>query len=197
MMLLTPIIIYAITCVLISQLSFSVLLFLYSIHSTYKTHKKLNLYSYAYIYYKTFTIGVNTFLKVACLIRSSVIVSAKKINKAMSEVRWTDMSAIEVYNLHRALHGIYPLTTKFRDKLTKLFDAFIDSDLQSDIDLTPGTIQYCNKTHSIKVLCKDRKYVNFKSIRIVGKREITALDFFNGYIKNMSLEKRQCIAFRN
>lgn len=107
------------------------------------------------------------------------------------------MSAIEIYNLYRALHGIYSLTTKFREKPMKLFDAFIDSDLQSDLSLTPGTLQYCDKTNSIKVLCKDRKHVNFKSMRIVGKKVITALDFYNGYVKNMPIEKRKCIAFRN
>lgn len=107
------------------------------------------------------------------------------------------MTAIDVYNLHRALFGVYSLTTKFKDRQMKLFDAFIVDHNESNLDLSPGTIEYCNNTNSIKVLCKDKKYINFRSLRIIGKKEITALDFYNGYIKNMPIEKRKCIAFRN
>lgn len=32
------------------------------------------------------------------------------------------MSAIDIYNLQRALIGLYPLTTKFHDKTIKLLD---------------------------------------------------------------------------
>lgn len=121
------------------------------------------------------------------------IVSAKKINKSISEVRWSDMTAVQVYNLHRALYGIYHLSTKFRDKQMKLFNAFLDSS-SSKSDQTPGSIEYCHETNSIRVVCKDRRYVNFRSLRIVGKKEITALDFYNGYIKNVPTEA-QNIAF--
>lgn len=32
------------------------------------------------------------------------------------------MSAIDIYNLQRALVGLYPLTTKFRNTMIKLLD---------------------------------------------------------------------------
>lgn len=107
------------------------------------------------------------------------------------------MTAIDVYNLHRALFGVYTLTTKFKDRQMKLFDAFLVNQTQTNLDLSPGTIEYCNTTNSIKVLCKDKKYVHFRSLRIIGKKEITAVDFYNGYIKNMPIEKRKSIAFKN
>lgn len=107
------------------------------------------------------------------------------------------MTAVDVYNLYRALYGVHSLTTKFKDRQIKLFDAFIVDQAQTNVDLRPGTIEYCNTTNSIKVVCKDIKYVHFRSLRIVGKREISALDFYNGYIKNMPVEKRKYIAFRN
>lgn len=110
-------------------------------------------------------------------------------------MRWSEMTAIEIYNLHRALYGVYSLSTKFKDKHMKLFNAFLVDEAQINLDLTPGTIEYCHTTNSIKVLCKDKKYVHFRSLRIVGKREISALDFYNGYIKNMPVEKRKCIVF--
>ncbi|XP_013164591.1 PREDICTED: methionyl-tRNA formyltransferase, mitochondrial [Papilio xuthus] len=114
---------------------------------------------------------------------------AKKINKSICEVKWSEMSAIQVYNLYRAIYGLYSLKTKFRDKEMKLFNAFLDDNNEVEPNSPPGTLQYCERTKSLRILCRDRRYINFKSIRIVGKKEITALDFFNGYIKNVSLNK--------
>ncbi|XP_013190271.1 methionyl-tRNA formyltransferase, mitochondrial [Amyelois transitella] len=123
---------------------------------------------------------------------SEGVTYAKKINRSISEVRWAEMDAIQVYNLYRAIYGIYTLTTKFKDKQMKLFNAFITNPEEiADSSVPPGTLQYCNKNESVKILCRDRKYVHFKSVRIVGKREISAVDFYNGYIKNLPTEKRK------
>ncbi|CAG9795062.1 unnamed protein product [Diatraea saccharalis] len=120
---------------------------------------------------------------------------ARKINKSISEVRWTEMKATDVYNLYRAVYGLYPLSSKFRDKTVKLFGAFLDHTEEIEKSHLPiGTLKYCHKVNAIKVLCKDMKYICFKSIRIVGKREISALDFYNGYIKNALGEKRCTLA---
>ncbi|XP_041971339.1 methionyl-tRNA formyltransferase, mitochondrial [Aricia agestis] len=116
---------------------------------------------------------------------------AKKISKSISEVRWKEMTAKEVYNLYRAVYGLYPLSTKFRDKNMKLFKAFLLKTEEVDTSQEVGAIQYCSKTNAVRILCKDRRYIYFKSLRIVGKREISALDFYNGYIKNVSLDKRK------
>ncbi|KAG6441513.1 hypothetical protein O3G_MSEX001805 [Manduca sexta] len=122
---------------------------------------------------------------------------AKKINKNISEVRWHDMTARDVYNLHRAIYGLYPLSTKFRDKRLKLFDAFIHNPDEVDNNNPIGYLEYCNKTDAIRVLCKDKRYVYFKSLRIVGKRQIEAIDFYNGYIKNMAIKDRNGLVVRN
>lgn len=104
------------------------------------------------------------------------------------------MNAVNIYNLHRAIYGLYPLTTRFKNEKMKLFDAFLhDSEEEKNYKIAPGSIQYCSKTNAVKVLCKDRKYIYFRSLRIVGKREISAIDFYNGYIKNTPLEKRSSI----
>ncbi|XP_068631239.1 methionyl-tRNA formyltransferase, mitochondrial isoform X2 [Battus philenor] len=119
---------------------------------------------------------------------------AKKINKNIGSVKWSEMSAIQVYNLYRAIYGLYSLKTKFKDKEMKLFNAFLyDVDEVEHSDIPPGSIQYCEKSSSIRILCSDRKYINFKSLRIVGKKEITALDFYNGYIKNIPSTNRNLL----
>ncbi|KAM3967349.1 methionyl-tRNA formyltransferase, mitochondrial [Aphomia sociella] len=124
---------------------------------------------------------------------SEGVTYAKKIDKTISEVRWTEMDASQVYNLFRAIYGLYPLKTKFREKEMKLFNAFIHhEDNVVDPTISVGSLEYCPKTNAIRILCRDRKYIYFKSLRIVGKREISALDFYNGYIKNIPLDKRKC-----
>ncbi|XP_047022561.1 methionyl-tRNA formyltransferase, mitochondrial [Helicoverpa zea] len=123
---------------------------------------------------------------------------AKKIHKNISEVRWAEMSSVEVYNLYRAIYGLYPLTTTFKDKQMKLFDAFIHEAEKVDHSQKPvGTLEYSETTNAIRILCKDRRYIYFKSLRIVGKRQISALDFYNGYIRNVPGDKRECTVSRN
>lgn len=122
---------------------------------------------------------------------SEGVTYAKKINKSISEIRWSQMTAKEVYNLYRAVYGLFPLTTSFQDKQLKLFDAFIHDSDEIEEHKPIGTLEYCERTKSIKILCKDCRYIYFKSLRIVGKRQISALDFFNGYIKNVPLKNRE------
>lgn len=128
-----------------------------------------------------------------CKIRCNFFVTAKKINKSISEVSWTEKSAKEVYNLYRAIYGVYPLTTKFRDKQMKLFDAFLVKTDPEFEDKPIGTLEYCQETQAIRILCKDKRFIYFKSLRIVGKREISALDFYNGYVKNILYKRKQYI----
>lgn len=72
----------------------------------------------------------------------------------------------------------------------KLFDAFLENEEVAH-DMAPGTLEYNENTNSIRIVCKDRRYVYFKAVRVIGKRKISALDFYNGYIKNVPVEKRQ------
>ncbi|CAH4035778.1 methionyl-tRNA formyltransferase, mitochondrial [Pieris brassicae] len=124
---------------------------------------------------------------------SEGVTYAKKINKSISEVKWSEMTATQVYNLYRATYSLHPLKTTFRGKPMKLFNAFLIKN-QTEYEKKPiGSLEYCKNTDAIRILCKDNKYVYFKSLRILGKREITALDFYNGYIKNVSLDKRKFV----
>ncbi|XP_050343932.1 methionyl-tRNA formyltransferase, mitochondrial [Nymphalis io] len=118
---------------------------------------------------------------------------AKKIHKGISEVRWSDMSSREVYNLYRAIYGLYPLSTKFRDKQIKLFHAFLIDKDPEYTNKSVGSLEYCENTKAIRILCKDKRFIYFKTLRILGKREISALDFYNGYIKNVALDIRKIV----
>lgn len=45
---------------------------------------------------------------------------APKVNSTMASIYWNKMSALQVYNLHRALQHIYPLTTRWHNCSAKL-----------------------------------------------------------------------------
>jgi methionyl-tRNA formyltransferase len=47
---------------------------------------------------------------------------APKTTSKISLVKWDSMMAKNVYDLHRGLLGLYPLTTTFNNKTIKLFD---------------------------------------------------------------------------
>lgn len=74
----------------------------------------------------------------------------------------------------------------------KLYDAFLENEEVAH-DKLPGTLEYSENINAIRIVCKDRRYIYFKAVRVVGKRKISALDFYNGYIKNVPVDKRQCM----
>lgn len=49
-----------------------------------------------------------------------IFILAPKITRKMSAIKWNEMSAKNVYDLNRALLGVYPLTATFQDRVIKL-----------------------------------------------------------------------------
>ncbi|GBP59472.1 Methionyl-tRNA formyltransferase, mitochondrial [Eumeta japonica] len=62
---------------------------------------------------------------------SEGVTYARKISKDINEVRWSEMTAQEVYNLYRAVYGLYQLVTNYNEKRVKLFDAFLCNENQT------------------------------------------------------------------
>lgn len=54
-------------------------------------------------------------------IHFKIVFPARKVNANISMIKWKDMNAKNVYDLQRALTGLYPLTTKFKDNTIKVF----------------------------------------------------------------------------
>ncbi|KAK9504091.1 hypothetical protein O3M35_010510 [Rhynocoris fuscipes] len=53
---------------------------------------------------------------------------APKIKSEMAIVYWDKMSAIKLYNMHRALNHLYPLTTKWHGRKVKFTEISIDKE---------------------------------------------------------------------
>ncbi|XP_044017482.1 methionyl-tRNA formyltransferase, mitochondrial, partial [Aphidius gifuensis] len=120
---------------------------------------------------------------------------APKINKNISFVRWTEMTAQQVYNLQRSLIGIYPLTTVFNNQIVKIFGIKIHNDSPSCNEnleaSSPGAIIYDCKNNVLLVKCHDNKWVSIEEITIPNHRKMNANDFNNGFLKSNNNNNNQ------
>ncbi|XP_063988466.1 methionyl-tRNA formyltransferase, mitochondrial [Diachasmimorpha longicaudata] len=112
---------------------------------------------------------------------------APKIGKNISIVKWEEMTARQVYNLQRALTGIFPLKTSFQGKTLKIFGVKISSNTPRDVSdrkSNPGTIFYDRQSRLLMVQCKNDSWVTVAEISMPGKRKMSAKDFNNGFMNN-------------
>ncbi|RIA92201.1 formyl transferase [Glomus cerebriforme] len=120
---------------------------------------------------------------------ASKITKAPKIQKEMSEIKWSQISAQQLEQLHRAISHQYPLSTKFNNKIIQLHDISLPSVsqqllIQPGKPLEPGTIiiHYPKQlSPMVYVTCADGNVITFNSVKVEGKKEVSILDWINGY----------------
>ncbi|XP_014473704.1 PREDICTED: methionyl-tRNA formyltransferase, mitochondrial isoform X2 [Dinoponera quadriceps] len=115
------------------------------------------------------------------------ITYAPKVTSKISLVKWDEMTAKNVYDLHRGLLGLHPLTTKFRDTAIKLFDVRqvskpIDGTNPEDDDV-PGFVRFDKKSNVLIVTCKGPSWVSIKKVIVSGRSPMSAMDFRNGFMQ--------------
>nr|XP_034184417.1 methionyl-tRNA formyltransferase, mitochondrial isoform X1 [Osmia lignaria] len=124
---------------------------------------------------------------------------APKITPKISIINWNEMSAKRIYDLHRALLGLYPLTAFFQDLKIRLLDVkkieatslgTLITKLEGEM---PGTVVYDKKKDALIVKCKDESFIAVKKVIIEGKRCISANDFRNGFIA-AKRKKKECFS---
>ncbi|KAG7211296.1 hypothetical protein KM043_010596 [Ampulex compressa] len=112
---------------------------------------------------------------------------ARRISKKTASIRWNDMTSKDIYNLHRALLGIYSLTTKFQERKAKLLNIEKVENPSEEIRARhgpPGTAVFDNNRKALIVKCKGETWIAVKNLVIEGHRPITASEFNCGYIAN-------------
>ncbi|XP_076287627.1 methionyl-tRNA formyltransferase, mitochondrial-like [Lasioglossum baleicum] len=109
---------------------------------------------------------------------------APKITSKIATVKWDEMFATNIYNLHRALVGLYPLSTRLGNKTVKLYDIMITDKSTAErlIEQPPGMVTYDKVSNKLIVKCKGAGCISVKSIGVQGKSVMTARDFNNGFI---------------
>lgn len=120
-------------------------------------------------------------------------------------VKWTEKTAEDVYNLHRAIFHLFPLTTYWFDLPIKLLDVRLDevsgmnpenreniSSLNTSESIFPGLVEYSRRRSLLRIQCKDGKWICVNSVIVSGRRTHSAADFNNGYLSKIenSLDRK-------
>ncbi|XP_040455782.1 methionyl-tRNA formyltransferase, mitochondrial [Falco naumanni] len=112
---------------------------------------------------------------------------APKISIAKSCINWEEQTAAQIIQLHRAIGSMFPLQTLWKGTTVKLLDfeevdnipGFSDQILNDHGAVVPGSLLYHKESQTLIARCKEG-WVGFK--RVVLRKQLTALDFYNGYM---------------
>lgn len=105
----------------------------------------------------------------------------------MSVVKWSEMNAERVYNLHRAVGHVYPLKTKWLEHEVKLYDVSVDTEhsvpmIYDGQTIAAGLVRFRNNDSVLLVQCADGKWIIVRNVKITGRKLISPKDFRNGYL---------------
>ncbi|CAL7940104.1 unnamed protein product [Xylocopa violacea] len=98
---------------------------------------------------------------------------APKVTPQISLIKWNEMCAKNVHDLHRALLGLLPLTSSYENKKIKLRDVkkiesgSIPKMFEGEL---PGTAIYHKKSKTLIIKCKDESFVSVKKITVQGSQ---------------------------
>ncbi|XP_069690111.1 methionyl-tRNA formyltransferase, mitochondrial [Periplaneta americana] len=134
-----------------------------------------------------------------CLYKSvpqpeSGITYAPRVTSALSLVDWKNMDAETVYNLYRALAGLYSLRTSWHGMMVKLFEPSLELEVcdreqrtsNSWLLNTAGCVELDPTGNYLRVLCANKQWIGFRAIGVPGKKRMSPQDFYNGYISKHS-----------
>jgi methionyl-tRNA formyltransferase len=121
--------------------------------------------------------------------------AAPRVTSSLAAIKWQDIEAREVYNLHRALTGLYSLTTTWHGLPIKLLEPSLETGTckqeqqtrNSGLLKRPGRVEFDHKGYFLHVLCADSKWVSFRAIVVPGKKPMSPQDFYNGYMSKRSV----------
>lgn len=125
-------------------------------------------------------------------VSNSNSISAPKIDDSMTVIKWDEMSARHIFNLHRALYSFKSLKTSWQGRPIKLIELeeFEDSSIPFQ-SCEPGTVEYLKTQRCLRVLCADGRYLLIKKVQVQGKNVHTASDFNNGFLKKTACNDRK------
>ncbi|XP_017780867.1 PREDICTED: methionyl-tRNA formyltransferase, mitochondrial isoform X2 [Nicrophorus vespilloides] len=105
---------------------------------------------------------------------------APKISSSMANVDFRRKTCKEIYDLGRALTGVFPLLVHFQDKPVKLHN--VSCYERCEHSEVPGTIAFDRSKKIVKVFCTDG-FVAVDKLGVLNKKVMNASEFNNGYLK--------------
>ncbi|XP_029284648.1 methionyl-tRNA formyltransferase, mitochondrial isoform X2 [Cottoperca gobio] len=117
---------------------------------------------------------------------------APKINTSMGWIVWEEQTCDQIDRLYRAIGSRIHLRTSWMGRTIKLLD-FVGKCHISLLDqrrkAAPGSVSFLKETNTLAVCCKDG-WVGFKAV--VLRKNLTATDFYNGYLHQTLQKERPC-----
>ncbi|XP_061400638.1 methionyl-tRNA formyltransferase, mitochondrial [Musca vetustissima] len=112
---------------------------------------------------------------------------APKITPDIYEINWNRLTALEVFNRHRALYGFKSLTSKFQQKSIELLEISLPAQTSATegSSSSPGSLSYHYKRKCLRVQCANNTFIEVHRLRIEGKKAMSAMDFNNGFLKKL------------
>ncbi|XP_071502417.1 methionyl-tRNA formyltransferase, mitochondrial-like [Diadema antillarum] len=128
---------------------------------------------------------LSTFIKNETPQEEEGVTLGLKIPQKMAWVDWHS-SVQKIDRLSRALSGQMSLLTLFEGKelrLEQMLPPRQNDGTTLPDDPAPGSVCYCRERDAIYVCCKDG-WVAFQSISPIGRRRMTAKEFYNGFLSS-------------
>lgn len=108
---------------------------------------------------------------------------APKLTKANTQIIWSKMDALQVYNFTRGLQPFPIAWTLWKDgALVKIHTCNVAN---YDLNLKPGEIRIAK--NQLLVGCANQTHINVLELQMQGKKKMSAVDFINGLQTKESL----------
>lgn len=115
---------------------------------------------------------------------------APKLKASMSVINFCDHTRQDIDRIYRSISEKFPLHCQWNGKLVKLHDMVslhevdsfnISSLTERNATKPPGSSFYHKRKSLLCIKCKDG-WVAFRSIGLLGKKQMPAKDFYNGFL---------------
>lgn len=99
------------------------------------------------------------------------------------------MTATQIYDLSRALYGLYYLTAFWNNVPVKLINIKKYVNYNKSVTVQ-GRVIFNSEQNLLNIQCKDGNWISVEKIGVLNKKPMSAKDFSNGYIKKQTIDNR-------
>ncbi|XP_053594412.1 methionyl-tRNA formyltransferase, mitochondrial isoform X1 [Microplitis demolitor] len=114
---------------------------------------------------------------------------APKITRKISSINWDELTAKNVYDIQRALTGIYPLITNFEGNKIKIYGIKLfnhRTNMTATSKIIPGLMSYDKKFDLLIIQCEDGNWISVNQVSMANRKKLSAKEFYNGFLSKKS-----------
>lgn len=105
------------------------------------------------------------------------------MDKSISIIDWNVSDSNDIYNIYRALCGLWPLSTTWNRTPVKFLKVCKYQMSNVETQMKPGQIIYEKQKQVLSVKCGGKGgFVSIEKLKIPGHKTMSGKDFFNGFL---------------